>query len=305
MQKNARIAIACVCGVVLLYVVAILALHFGQKAHDRLAFSPETAFPKDKAFIPGEVLATTLEAVMTQELDSTFGWRPNDFFLWGPGLWADNNSNRQTGIIRAIRETARVMKDSLTKVSPNEYDPNLLEADTMFRNDENKLWFPSAESRFSKGADALEKYIQGLRANPPTSRPLNQLNSELMKLFEAWTDLLGDGHASLYRSREPDGSPVHMWKTDDYFYQAQGYAHVMYYVMRAIDREYGDMLKESARALFPEVLDALKNASTLKPLIILDGSSDGVFANHRRNLDGYISEARSKMFSLHEELKSR
>jgi hypothetical protein len=30
----------------------------------------------------------------------------------------------------------------------------------------------------------------------------------------------------------------------------------------------------------------------LKPLIVLDGSSDGIFADHRRNLETYISESR-------------
>jgi hypothetical protein len=196
-----------------------------------------------------------------------------------------------------------VFKDNLTKVSPNEYDPNLIEADTMFRNDEKKFWFPSAESRFHKGVEALEKYIKGLHTNPPTSRPLNERNIELIRLFEVWTDLLGDAHANLYRTREPDGSPIHMWRTDDYFYRAQGYAEVMYYVMLAISREYGDRLKESVRFLFNDVLDALKKASTMKPFIIFDGSPEGIFANHRRNLDAYISEARSKMFAIHEELE--
>jgi hypothetical protein len=36
---------------------------------------------------------------------------------------------------------------------------------------------------------------------------------------------------------------------------------------------------------------------------VLNGSPDGVFANHRRNLDAYISEARQKMYSIREELE--
>jgi hypothetical protein len=41
----------------------------------------------------------------------------------------------------------------------------------------------------------------------------------------------------------------------------------------------------------------------LTPLIVLDGSPDGIFANHRRNLDTYISEARQKLYSIREELE--
>ena len=40
----------------------------------------------------------------------------------------------------------------------------------------------------------------------------------------------------------------------------------------------------------------------MKPLIVLDGSETGIFANHRHNLDAYISEARQKMYSIREEL---
>ncbi len=263
----------------------------------------DVEFPSDKGHVPGEILGIVLARIMEHELDSTFGWRPNDFFPWGPTLWADNNSNRQMGIIHGIRETMLVFRDNLTKVSSNVYDHNLLEADTMFRNDAKKLFFPSAESRFSKGVMYLEHYVEGLHTDPPTSRPLNKRVIELIKLFEAWTALLGDGHANLYREKERDGGPVRAWKTDDYFYAAQGYAHVMYYMMQAVRHEYGEDLKGSVEFLFDEVLDALEKAHALKPLIVIDGSPAGLFANHRRILDSYISEARDKMFSIQEELE--
>jgi hypothetical protein len=41
----------------------------------------------------------------------------------------------------------------------------------------------------------------------------------------------------------------------------------------------------------------------MKPIIVMDGSPSGLFANHRRNLDAYISEARQKMYSIREELQ--
>ncbi len=303
MQRHVKIGGIFLAALFLVWVAGSVALHFGQKAHNRIDLDLDEAFPPDKPYAPGEILATVLARIMEHELDGTFGWRPNDFFLWGPGLWADNNANRQRGIIHGIRETMRVFKDNLTKVSANVYDQNLVDADTMFRNDEERLFFPSAENRFARGVQHLEDYVQGLRAEPPTSRPLNKRIIELIKLFEAWTDLLGDGHANLYRERERDGSPVRSWRTDNYFYTTQGNAHVMYYVMQAVQREYGEDLKGSVEFLFHEVLDALEKAHSLKPLVILDGSPEGLWANHRRILDSFVSEARDKMFSIREELE--
>jgi hypothetical protein len=283
----------------LLTIGAPLVLHFGQKRHDRLPFDVDAQFPIDKPIVGGEVFATTVIAIMEHELRGMTGWRPNDFFLWGPKLWADNNANRQLGIIQALRESVRVFKDHLTKVSSNEFDPNLVAADTAFRNDAERLWLPSAETKFREGIRHLQAYIDGLKTTPPHSRPVNQRNVELIRLFQAWTDLLGDAHANLYRQ------PESMWRTDDDFYHAQGFAHVMFYLVQAVGREYQHEFetKPVMRTLFDEVAAALGQEAMMKPLVVLDGAPDGLFANHRRNLDAYITEARQKMYSIREELE--
>src|SRR5579859_5101992 len=288
-----------------LLLVINLALHFGQKRHDRLDYNVDEAFPPNKPFIPGEIYATTLAEIVDHELHSGFGWRPNDFFLWGPYLMADNNANRQLGIIMAVRETMRVFKDHLTKISSNEYDSDLVIADTDFRNDATKWILPSAEGKYADGVKHLRMYVAGLHANPPTSSPLNQRNVELIRLFQSWTDLLGDAHAMLYMSRRPDGGPIYPWNDDDYFYHAQGYAHVMYYMLQAVRREYSQTQKTKPvlTTLMGEALDPLGKAAVMKPLIVLNGSPTGLLANHRRNLDGYITEARQKMYSIREELE--
>jgi hypothetical protein len=285
--------------VVLLCVSGPLLLHFAQKRHNVLAFDVEARFPSNQPIVGGEVFATTVIAVMDHELSSTTGWRPNDFVLWGPHLWADNNAHRQLGILQAVRESVRVLKDHLTKVSSNEFDGNLVEADTDFRNDAERLWLPSAEGKFHEGIRHLQAYVDGLKSDPPRSRPINQRNVELIRLFQAWSDLLGDAHANLYRE------PESMWRTDDDFYHAQGFAHVMHYLVQAVGREYQHEFetKPVMRTLFSEVTVALGQAAVLKPLIVLNGHSDGLFANHRRNLDAYITEARQKMYSIREELE--
>ena len=104
---------------------------------------------------------------------------------------------------------------------------------------------------------------------------------------------------------EPDGSSIKPWRTDDYFYHAQGFAHVMHHLSRAVRREYAALFagRPSVQQMLDEVIDALGRAATLKPLIVFDSSSDGLFANHRRNLDVYIVDARQKMYTIREELE--
>lgn len=291
--------------VLVLLLAGALALHFTLKRHDHLPFDVDVAYPPDKTLVGGEAFAATAAALMDHELHTGSGWRPNDFFLWGPSIGPDNKASRQFGIIQALRESVRVMKDHLTKISANEYDPNLVEADRLFRNDETKFWLPSAENRFDDGISALRRYLAGLERTPPTSRPLNRRNIEVIRLFQTWSDLLGDAHGMLYKEHEPDGGSIPMWRTDDYFYHAQGMAHVIYHLTKAIRREYLPDLatRPAIEALFNDVIFALEHASTMKPFIVLDGSTEGLTANHRRNLDVYVVEARQKMYSIREELE--
>jgi len=284
--------------IVVILLAGPLILHFGQIRHNRVPVLDER-FPATAKPASGEVFASTLATLIDHELSGLTGWRPNDFLLWGPGLWADNNSNRQLGILQAVRESGRIFKDNLTKVSSDQFDANLVEADTAFRNDATKLWLPSAESRLRAGTRQLGKYVAGLKTDPPKSRPINQRNIELIKLFQAWTDLLGGAHADLYNEK------AGWFEIDDVFYRAQGYAHAMHHLSRAVHREYPETIdsRPVLTTLFQEVARALDRASQMKPLIVLDGSPSGVTANHRRNLAIFLSEARQKMYSIREELE--
>jgi hypothetical protein len=294
-----------VIGLLVVFIAGSLVLHIGLKRHAVLPYDVDAAYPPDRTLVGGEAFASTAAAIMDHELTSTTGWRPNDFFLWGPALTADNNASRQLGIILALRESVRVFKDHLTKISSNEYDPNLVAADTLLRNDETKFWFPSAEGRYKEAVKALNRYIAGLGTTPPTSKPLNQRNVELIRLFQSWSDMLGDAHANLFKDVEPDGSRIRPWDTDDYFYHAQGVAYVMHHLAKALKREYGAEFanRPSIQRTLDGVIDTLGQAATLKPLIVLDGGPDGLTANHRRNLDVYLAEARQKIYTIREELE--
>ena len=288
---------------VALWLAAVLVLHFGQKRHDVLPLDLDALSPPGETPPPGTLLATTLATIMRHELSGT-GWRPNDFFLWGPRLFADNNANRQLGVLQAVRRTTQVMKEHLTKISSDPFDKNLDEADNAFRYDEYRLWLPSAESRYRLGIQALDAYVNGLKPELQTSKPLNLRHMELLRLFQAWSDMLGDAHANLYRT-ELNGQSIKPWQNDDLFYHAQGYTHVMAVCLRAIQREYGVSFRdrEALPPLVEEVARSLELAARLKPLVVLDGSDEGLTANHRRNLDVYVAEARQKIYSIREELE--
>jgi hypothetical protein len=297
MRRLLQIAVAIL---VLAVVLLPIVLHYAQKAHDQLDVSLADLDGSSSPQAPsGEAFAFVAMSLMEHEIEGTTGWRPNDLFVWGPRLWADNNSNRQLGILQALRETTRVFKDHLTKVSSDVYDQNLVEAETLLRNDAGRWAFPSAESRYREAVNRLRAYIAGLHTDPPTSRPINTRNTEALRLLQAWTDLLGDAHAELFRKN------LDWFETDDVFYHAQGYCHVILHMLPAVELEYRRELanRPILHGLFEEARVPLERAAVMKPFIVLNGGDVSLFANHRRNLDAYVNEARQKMYSIREELE--
>src|SRR5262245_3671884 len=81
-----------------------VAVRCSQQRQNRPPFNLTPADPAPS----GELFAQTVRGLVDHELSGWAGWRPNDFFLWSPQLWADNNANRQLGIIQAVRESMRV-----------------------------------------------------------------------------------------------------------------------------------------------------------------------------------------------------
>ena len=192
----------------------------------------------------------------------------------------------------------RVFKDHMTKISSDEYDPNLVEADNLLRNDPEKWAFPSAEDRYGKAVEHLRAYVAGLQTDPATSRPVNARNVELMRLIQSWGDLLGSEHSDLLQD------DISWMQVDDVYYRTTGTCQVMSIMVPAIRIEYGREIEARPilGTLFDEAEAPLVKCAHMKPLYVLNGGDTSVLANHRRNLDAYVTEARQKFYSIREEL---
>lgn len=289
---------AAVIAVLVLLLLVPLVLHFGQKSHNQVTIAPP-AGAADASVAPGATFGNATARLMEHELEGFTGWRPNDLLPWGPRVAADNNANRQLGILQALRESVRVFKDHLTKVSSDVYDRNLVEADNMLRNDPYKWAFPSAESRYGEAVERLDAYVAGLSGENPASRPINARNVELIRLIQAWTDLLGDAHSDLFKPE------IDWLAVDDVFYRATGYCQVLSHLVPAVEVEYGRELasRPILASLFEEVRLPLARCAVIKPIYVFNGRDTGVLANQRRNLDTYVNEARQKLYSIREELE--
>ncbi len=238
--------------------------------------------------IPGVTFVETMIRLMEHELKGRFlGWRPNDLII---GRFTDNINNFQLGVLEAMRFTTLRLKDSLTRMGEADaYDRDLEDALNLLMNKATEFWFPSAESSYSEAIDHLKKFLKKLKTG---ERRFYYRTDNLLALIVSYSDLLGNVNRTLIMDKHADGRPVSWFETDDYFYYAKGVAHVMYEILKVVRVGFKEQLVTiDAVEIMDHILHELHRAEKMDPWIVLDSDLDGLFANHRANLNAPLSEA--------------
>ncbi|MBW2073014.1 MAG: DUF2333 family protein [Deltaproteobacteria bacterium] len=246
------------------------------------------AVEKEGPAIPGVLFTEKLIEVLDHELNGrVLGWRPNDIIL---GKITDNVKQFQLGALEAIRFTTIRLKESFTRFGDADaYDPHLIQAVNLLMNKADQFWFPSAESQYESAIEELKKFLANLRQGK--SRFYYRVEN-LSSLVAAYKDLLGNCHENLVKEFEADGSQVSFFASDDYFYYAQGVAHVMVEILGAVRMSFVEQLRTiDALDLMDKIIEELERAVDIHPWIVLNSSPGSILANQRYNLAAPISAA--------------
>jgi hypothetical protein len=231
---------------------------------------------------PGVTFVETMINLMDHELHGrTLGWRPNDIIM---GRFTDNINNYQLGVLEAIRFTTVRLKDSLTRMGDADtYDPDLEKALHLFMNSATSFWFPSSESCYEEAVDHLKAFVEKLKTG---KRSFYYRKDNLVALINNYKDLLGNVNKGLV-----DGS-VSWWTSDDYFYYAKGVAHVYYEILRVVRVGFQPQLGSTLYGvdIMDTILHELSRVEEMDPWIILNADLDGIFANHRADMNAPLSE---------------
>jgi hypothetical protein len=252
--------------------------------------------------ILGEAFVTALASLVKNELESGLGWRPNDLFLLGPGWWTDNINNKQLGKLEVARQSCRILKTRMARSNDADaFDPRIEKAESAFFNDATRYMLPSAEKKYREGVKALEAYRSALEEGDAV---FHARSNNLYDLLGYYKDVLGSCQSTLVRQREVDGSGVSTFRADDYFYYARGVAEAVGTMGRALSADFREELEaRNLMTLMNQALVSLEAAGTLEPWVVTNGAPDGVLANHRLNLSGYLADARQKLHSVRETLR--
>ncbi|MEC9346675.1 MAG: DUF2333 family protein [Pseudomonadota bacterium] len=290
------LAIAIVIFAALYYPVGVLMIHV---IDDDLDYRAE---PSD---VPegGSHVVATMAALIWREVE-THRWTPNDpWFV--PSAAMDNMPNFQLGMISAMSRFSIELADQIGRVrGSSAADDNLQRASGGLKVSGTRwTWDPSvsiwpvasAESEFLAARRNLVEYNARLAAGSAIFD--RRVDNLLVAIDRIANDLGASSQAIDDHVREHAGRWRVDFKVDDEFYRIKGQSYAYYLILRDLGRDFDNVLAERNLALpWTEMLAVLRQTAGLDPLVVLNGSPDGlIFPSHLASQGFYLMRARTKL----------
>lgn len=283
--------------------------------------STEQAKSINAAPVTGFTTTNTLIEVTNHLLDKPGGYLSND--ILPPGVMLDNMPAFEFGALEMIRDLSLALrKDFSRSQSQSLENPYLKIAQPQFNIDHRSWAWPSAESEYTKGVEALEKYRDSLADQNQSDAQfyaradnlkdwLNEVEKRLGSLSQRLsasvgqervnTDLAGDPGAN-QSTYSPQSQQVKTswWEIDDVFYEAKGASWALLHFLKAIEIDFaGTLQKKNAQVSLRQIIRELESTQeTVWSPMILNGSGFGMLANHSLVMANYISRANAAIIDL-------
>ncbi len=277
--------------------------------------------------VTGYTTATAFHRVAETLLEKNGGYISNDKFP--PGLWLDNITNWEFGVLTQIRDMSRSMRiDFARSQSQSAEDKDLQLAEGQFFFDNSSWIFPRTEDEYTKGNELVRSYAKRLASEADADGQFYARADNLQKWLEGVASRLGNlsqqlsasvgkrqldlalaGDANATQSTETasDASVKTPWlQLDDIFYEARGQTWALIHLLRAVEVDFKDVLedKNAAVSLRQIVRELEGTQETVLSPMILNGEGLGFVANHSLVMGSYISRANAGIIDLQALLSS-
>ncbi len=310
-----------VLGLVLLgsVLIVILGWLWGSEpdAFDVRDYAIQHAGITEEKLVSGYILGATLSRAASTILDKSGGYISNDIFP--PGVFLDNISNWEFGVLVQVRDLARVMRNDFSRSqSQSVEDQDLAKAEPLF-NFENDSWiFPATEDEYRKAIKLLDRYLGRLQTGDQgralfharadnlrdwlgiIEKRLGSLSQRLsasvgqVRVDMDVTVKEGTGQPSLIEVKTP-------WlEIDDVFYEARGTAWALIHFLQAAEYDFGDVLaKKNATVSLKQIIrDLQATQDTVWSPMILNGRGFGLVTNYSLIMTSYLSQANAAVIDL-------
>lgn len=328
-QDGVGLRVLAVVVAIYLLVVLVFAIIWSSEpdVFDVQAHAEAMSVENNRPMVAGAVLTSTLITVAETLLEKPGGYLSND--VTPPGLLIDNMPNWEFGVLVQVRDLARAMRENFSRSqSQSTEDTDLALAEPRFNFDSESWLFPRTEDEYREGIEFTQKYLLRLADKQSAGSQfytradnlsvwlatvetrlgsLSQRLSASVGQRRLNTDLAGDQQASQSTAAPREMLVKTPWhQVDDVFYEARGTSWALIHFLRAVEREFADVLaNKNARVSLQQIIRELEATQhTVWSPVILNGSGFGLFANHSLVMASYISRANAGIIDLRELLNN-
>jgi hypothetical protein len=317
---------------VVLYVVTTIGLgvywSFSPEALDVRAVvkarNMVTTQPADAQQASHMATTTTLVALVETLLNKPGGYLTND--IVPPGIWLDNMSNWEIGVLHQVRSTTQSLNSLLLQSGPfRQADVDLQKAEIRFNFTANSWMFPASESEYRSGIEHLQTFhcrlLQGSSVDVHLYVDAQHLNDYLAGVEQQLKFLSQRLTASIGPSINTDTSATSIelvdskltgglytktswFKLDDVFFHARGSSWALIALLQAIEIDFASVLEsQHAKANFEQIIRELEPTQqrVVSPFIF-NGEGFGFLANHSLVMASYLSRAQAAVADCRRQL---
>lgn len=251
---------------------------------------------------PGSKAAEIVIALLDRET-LTHNWTVNDPpFL--PGWWVDNTPSYQRGMMGAMSRFVIEMRDHLGRTrGSSAVDPDLeaaagnltREMDRWIFDLSTSVFFTApSDSYFREASRQLQNYNSRLKNGQTVfDRRADNLMATLDRIA---LDLGASSAATEKYIRDYAGDIGFDTGNDNLFYQTKGQLYAYSYILTGLEQDFSKVIADKElESLFRDLTQSLILAAQIRPAIVLNGSADGVFANHLGMQGFYLLRARTQL----------
>lgn len=259
--------------------------------------------PAPKYLVEGGSRAVAMAATLVDR--ETEYWAANKPF-WMPAAALDNMPNFQQGMVSAVSRFAVELGDFLARVrGSSSIDADVNRAVGFLKFD-GTIWYwgqgniipmTKSETTYKRAIEALDTYNRNVAAGRAT---YDRRADNLIEFLNRVAADLGSSGASLYERAEVSSAGYFDTQADDVFYNVKGRLYGFYMILREVGVDFAPVIKEKqAGPVWDRMLDSLKLAAELDPLIVANGDEDSLFVpSHLISLESSLLRARTQLREL-------
>ncbi|RVU36313.1 DUF2333 family protein [Hwanghaeella grinnelliae] len=246
-----------------------------------------------------EAVAMTIRIIDRETRENS--WTPMaPFFM--PSAALDNMPNFQTGIRDALSRFTIELTDQIGRVRGSSAADTDLEAATGFLKYAPDVWYynisesllpqRSSAEQYRNAADALRNY--NLRLSEGNA-VFERRADNLLGTLERFSSDLGSASAATGDALE-EYSAFSIY-ADDVFYHNKGRLYGYYMLLNALQADFQNVISEKEVAsLWAQMLASLHAAAIMDPLVVINGSPDGLLLPSHLSAQGfYLLRARTQL----------